>query len=271
MYLINTRTFELEEFASSSSVRYAILSHTWHNGEVLFHDMAKSNLAQAQEKPGFRKILYTCQQAASSGLEYAWVDTCCINKTSSAELSEAINSMFQWYKDAQVCYVYLNDLSRSQLAQMEESTESIEATFGKCRWFSRGWTLQELIAPSSVEFYDCEWEHIGSKQSLVGILSHVTRIDHAVLDGSIKSSDVTAGRRMSWASRRETTRVEDLTYSLMGIFEINMPIMYGEGNKAFIRLQEEILRVSGDWTNVFDQSFILSRDRLFAGVASQFG
>lgn len=267
MYLINTRTFELEEFASSSSVKYAILSHTWHNGEVLFHDMVKSNLDQAQEKPGFRKILYTCQQAAISGLDYAWVDTCCINKTSSAELSEAINSMFQWYKDAQVCYVYLNDLSRSQLAQMEESTESIEATFGKCRWFSRGWTLQELIAPSSVEFYDCEWEYIGSKQSLVAILSHVTGIDHAVLGGSIKSSDVTAGRRMSWASRRETTRVEDLTYSLLGIFDINMPIMYGEGNKAFLRLQEEILRVSGDVSVLAWRS--TDSDQLFRGALAQ--
>lgn len=246
MYLINTRTFELEAFASSSSVKYAILSHTWHDGEVLFHDMVRSNLAQAQQKSGFLKILYTCQQAARSGLDYAWVDTCCIDKTSSAELSEAINSMFQWYKDAQVCYVYLGDLSRSQLAQPEESSQSIEAPFGKCRWFSRGWTLQELIAPSSVEFYDRDWEYIGNKQSLVATLSHFTGIDLAVLDGSVQPSEVTAGRRMSWASRRETTRVEDLSYSLMGIFDINMPIMYGEGNKAFLRLQEEILRVSGD-------------------------
>ncbi|PYI00378.1 hypothetical protein BO78DRAFT_330182, partial [Aspergillus sclerotiicarbonarius CBS 121057] len=188
---------------------------------------------------GLRKVWLCCQQALRHDINWAWVDTCCIDKRSTAELSEAINSMFRWYKSAKVCYVYLADLDFTMESRAFRH-------FKSCRWFERGWTLQELLAPSEVQFYDKDWKFFGNRGSLDSVISERTGIDRAILCGWRRLTDASVAERMSWASARETTRLEDIAYCLMGIFDVNMPLLYGEGDKAFMRLQEEIIRNSDD-------------------------
>ncbi|KAK1981317.1 heterokaryon incompatibility protein-domain-containing protein [Colletotrichum cereale] len=250
MWLINTRTLALEEIHDPSAVKYAILSHTWEGEEVTFQDMAY--LPRAKGKAGFAKIANACEMALETeGFGYAWVDTCCIDKTSSAELSEAINSMFQWYRQADVCFVLLSDLPPQTKPQPSPTPPfrrppEDAAVLGACRWFSRGWTLQELIAPIYVKFYDAGWQYRFTKDGEASTLSAITGIDHDVLEFKKELTAVPVAVKMSWASRRETTRVEDRAYSLLGLFDINMPMIYGEGHKAFQRLQEEIVKETDD-------------------------
>ncbi|KAH7082792.1 heterokaryon incompatibility protein-domain-containing protein [Paraphoma chrysanthemicola] len=237
MRLINCSTRELEEYFGDDIPHYAILSHTWGSDEVTFTDIT-CDQAAAKRKKGYQKIDYTCIQALDDALEYAWVDTCCIDRSSSAELSEAINSMFDWYKKASVCYAYLSDVV----------VERAASELPKSRWFTRGWTLHELLAPNQVAFFDVGWQRLGSKSGRAQLISEITKIDESAL-GAKGSSDLckfSVAARMSWASRRRTTRVEDIGYSLLGIFEINMPLLYGEGTRAFVRLQEEIIRRTPD-------------------------
>src|SRR5438045_93423 len=150
MRLINSTTHELEEF-SGDIPEYAILSHTWEKKELSFQDIQGRNAKQMVE---FAKVEACCSLAKLDGFDYVWIDTCCIDKTSSSELSEAINSMYQWYKGAQVCYAYLADVPSG------EDLHSTDSSFAKSRWFTRGWTLQELIAPSSLVFYGKGWREI---------------------------------------------------------------------------------------------------------------
>ncbi|CZR59492.1 uncharacterized protein PAC_09384 [Phialocephala subalpina] len=239
MRLLDSRTLEFHEFIGSDAPPYAILSHTWEDGEVSFQEMS-TDIERASTKPGFQKIKKCCEIALSDGFQYAWIDTCCIDKTSSAELSEAINSMYRWYEQSRVCYVYLTDVPANRDIPHEPSA------FRKSRWFRRGWTLQELIAPSSVVFYGRDWNEIGTKSSLRQLIVEVTNIHSELLSGRRHLYDFSVAQRMSWASHRETTRQEDIAYCLMGIFEVNMPLLYGEGGKAFLRLQEQILNTSGD-------------------------
>lgn len=167
-----------------------------------------------------------------------WIDSCCIDKTSSAELSEAINSMFKWYQKAQVCYAYLSDV-----ASARQNPSDRYSDFRLTKWFTRGWTLQELLAPSSVEFCDCNWVEIGTKLSLQNEVSKVTGISIEHLQDYSAAS---VAQKLSWASLRATTRREDEAYCLMGLFDVNMPTLYGEGDKAFLRLQLEILSQTDD-------------------------
>ncbi|KAF1980723.1 HET-domain-containing protein [Aulographum hederae CBS 113979] len=238
MRLINTETLELEEFYLKNAPPYAILSHTWGDEEVTSQDMAHPVSSQ---KKGYRKIAETCRLAQEAGFDWCWVDTCCIDKASSAELTESINSMFNWYSAAEICVVFLEDLEPSI---HHASADNII----QCRWFTRGWTLQELIAPSVVRFYDSTWTLRGTKSELSKIIARHTRIPIPILlnDDSVQLCSV-AGR-MSWAANRETTRLEDQAYSLLGIFGVNMPLLYGEGPKAFRRLQEEIIKRDNDLT-----------------------
>ncbi|KAL9621897.1 MAG: hypothetical protein Q9160_003718 [Pyrenula sp. 1 TL-2023] len=240
MWLLDARDIDvtgkshLKSFKEKDIPPYAILSHTWiedDSEEVSFQDM-KSGLIM--EKLGYGKVLNCCLKARDNGLEYCWIDSCCINKDSSTELSEAINSMFLWYKQAKVCYAYLSDVHASCADTL--------AQFIASRWFRRGWTLQELIAPTQVEFFGYDWEYIGTKASMDVSISMATGIPcDCLLDGErVKTASVAA--RMSWAAKRETTRVEDLAYSLLGIFGVNMSLMYGERENAFVRLQEEIAK-----------------------------
>ncbi|KAH8790717.1 heterokaryon incompatibility protein-domain-containing protein [Hyaloscypha finlandica] len=254
MWLINVETMQLEDFTVRPAPQYAILSHTWSEEEVSLQEFTCQN-ADTVKKEGFAKIVRTCSLAAENHIKYAWVDTCCIDKSSSAELTEAINSMFQWYKNAVVCYAYLSDLSPRQDAVLEDlwvdfsrrgySLASRNELQG-CKWFTRGWTLQELIAPKTVRFYDKTWDFRGTKHDLAVPIESITHIGNAVLRGSKTLADIAIARRMAWASKRKTTRVEDVAYCLLGIFDVNMPLLYGEGNKAFTRLQEEIIKNNSD-------------------------
>ncbi|KAI0192413.1 heterokaryon incompatibility protein-domain-containing protein [Astrocystis sublimbata] len=230
MRLINTTSFEIHEFTGDSDKPYAILSHTWGHDECSFQDMTEPEIYE--KRHGFRKIKFCCDQAAKDGLEWAWADSCCIDKSSTAELSEAINSMFRWYQKAVVCYVYLSDVASIQDLPLS-------------RWFTRGWTLQELIAPSRMQFFSSDWSLLGTKDSLHEAIHSVTGVDKVVLSSGTFTQICVAGR-MAWAAKRQTTRVEDQAYCLMGIFGVNMPLIYGEGSEAFSRLQQEILRVSDD-------------------------
>jgi Heterokaryon incompatibility protein (HET) len=224
--------------------RYAILSHTWgaDTEEVSFKDMIDGT---GISKPGYNKIRFCGEQARRDGLQYFWVDTCCIDKSSSTELQEAINSMFRWYRNADKCYVYLTDVSRPTLGADDKPSQlPWESSFRKSRWFTRGWTLQELVAPVLVEFFSKDGERLGDRRSLERHIHEVTGIPVKALQGS-PLSDFSIPERMLWAESRDTTRKEDRAYSLLGIFDIHMPLIYGEGReKAFKRLREEIYRAS---------------------------
>lgn len=242
MRLINCKTLKLEFKELQDAPPYAILSHTWGDGEVTFADFHQTS---REKLVGWEKISLTCQQALQDGLEYAWVDTCCIDKSSSAELSESINSMFKWYANSHKCYAFLADYSCSK---------STDEDFAKCNWFSRGWTLQELIAPSVVMFFDKQWQYIGTKKDLSRQISQNTNIsgDILTLTGfdaiSTRLYACSVAQRMSWAATRKTKREEDIAYCLLGIFGISMPMLYGEGDRAFTRLQEEIIKETNDMT-----------------------
>ena len=237
MRLINTKTLALHEFFPSQVPPYAILSHTWTDDEVTLQDM--SSHSSFFYKRGFDKIRLTCRLALEQGLGFAWVDTCCIDKSSSAELTESINSMFQWYKNAASCYVFLEDL------QLETP---VEDGLAHCRWITRGWTLQELLAPHSVQFYDMTWNHRGSKLDFIGPIAKATGISEEVLQGDQALEECSIANKMAWAAYRQTTRIEDTAYCLLGLFDVNMPLIYGEGLKAFRRLQEEIVKRNNDPT-----------------------
>ncbi|KAF4458650.1 P-loop containing nucleoside triphosphate hydrolase [Fusarium albosuccineum] len=242
-----------EEFHGSKLPKYAILSHTWGYDEVTIQEW--SDPTSVSHKSGFKKIIATCQQAKMNDYSYAWVDTNCIDKSSSAELTEAINSMFAWYTQASVRYAYLSDIPTFKPLSYAEQ-------FRQSRWFKRGWTLQELLAPEQVEFYAADWSLIGTKASLVREIASATGISIKYLCPKERSAgliqndwvqslytlvhEASVAERMSWLSRRETTRIEDMAYCMLGLFGIHMPLVYGEGPRAFMRLQEEILKSSDD-------------------------
>jgi len=195
-------------------------------------DLPASRRPTVKLRKGHRKVEQTLALATQHGFKFAWVDTCCINKTSSAVLSEAINSMFHWYQQAEVCYVYLSDL---------DPGAELASALGSCRWFTRGWTLQELIAPRDVIFYDSVWGHRGTKTDLSGLLERITGIPKDLLRHRTAPCDYPVACRMSWASQRQTTRIEDTAYCLVGIFDVYMSPRYGERTKAFQRLQHAII------------------------------
>ena len=234
MRLINTRTYEIREISPGDKPTYAILSHTWGDDEYVFSDRDDPH---RHHSAGFKKISRCCALAASQGYKYLWIDTCCIDKTSSAELTESINSMYRWYSEAGICYVYLSDFL------LEQAQHGMRLKFHYSRWFTRGWTLQELLAPKSVIFYDADWHEIGSKTFLKDTLSQICRISVEHLSQPKEASVAT---KMSWASTRKTTRQEDTAYCLLGLFGVNMPLIYGEGANAFFRLQCEIIQSSSD-------------------------
>jgi hypothetical protein len=244
MWLINTSKLSLELYYGDGIPPYAILSHTWGDDEVSFQEFNQASETENEKittKEGYRKIVATCDQALNDGYGYAWVDTCCIDKTSSAELTEAINSMFGWYRQSQVCYAYLSDFTH-------DTKDDIEAKFRKCRWFTRGWCLQELLAPRRILFFNQKWQEIGAKSLMCRLISDLTGVPEAVLHTPPKKDiqEFPIAARISWIAKRHTTRIEDMSYSLLGILNVNMPMLYGEGQKAFLRLQEEIIKKYND-------------------------
>ncbi len=196
-----------------------------------------------EAKAGYQKIAYACGQAEKDGLQYLWVDTCCVDRRSGGEMSEAANSIFAWCREAAVCYAYLEDVHYSDYT---EGYKTWKDHFVNSRWFTRSWTLQELLAPREVVFYASGWRVLGTKSSLVKIIEKVTGIDQLTILDPRLVHNASVARRMSWAAARTTTRKEDIAYSLLGIFGINMPLLYGEGGNAFLRLQEEIIKRSDD-------------------------
>lgn len=273
MRLLNVKTRHLEQFHGDMIPQYAILSHTWGQEEVTFQDM---NREDHKQKQGYKKIEGCCQAAAEQFIFYVWVDSCCIDKSSSAELSEAINSMFKWYEESKVCFIYMEDVPTGL------DPFAPESDFRKCRWWTRGWTLQELLAPDHIIFFDSTWERMFThemaqdlfkkvplpvkanavkkrtrvrsenqiqrviQQVRYQLITEITGIPIAVLVKELPLSKVSAACKFSWASQRRTTRVEDKAYCLMGLLGVNMPLLYGEGDKAFVRLQEAVISTSDD-------------------------
>ncbi|KFZ00678.1 hypothetical protein V501_10558 [Pseudogymnoascus sp. VKM F-4519 (FW-2642)] len=251
MWLLNVQTKKLEEFFGEKIPEYAILSHTWGENEASFKDIKRNGYSS-----GSAKIDGSCAQAQAIGLEYIWIDTCCIDKRSSSELLEAISSMWDWYNKATICFAYLSDVSDGDNCMEEDSA------FSNSRWFKRGWTLQELIAPPVVRFYNASWRFIGKKSEhqddhpFTLKISNITGISWDVLTYVLVAMRCSVAEKMSWAAGRETTRPEDVAYSLLGIFGLNgsMTAMYGEGSRAFRRLQEEIMNTSND-ESIFSWGF----------------
>ena len=231
--------FSLTEFFESDIPEYAILSHRWGAEEVTFKDLMEST-SKSKSKAGYGKIQFCGEQAKRDGLQYFWVDTCCIDKTNAVEIQEAINSMFRWYQKATKCYVYMPDVSWPRTSSTSGFNEPWESTFRESEWFTRGWTLQELIAPASIEFFSKEGELLGNKASLERHICEVTGIPAGALRGS-PLSDFSVAERLSWAAGREASRPEDKVYSLLGIFDVNMVLIYGEGmEKAMNRFRDRI-------------------------------
>jgi hypothetical protein len=245
-------------FIGDDIPQYAILSHTWgaDTEEVSFKDLMDGI---GKSKSGYDKIRFCGEQANRDGLQFFWIDTCCIDKSNNTELSEAINSMFRWYRHSIKCYVYLRDVSTTSEASNKSSQLPWKQDFLKSRWFTRGWTLQELVAPTSVEFFSKEGMQLGDKKSLEREIHKITGIPIEALQGSFLSN-FSVTERMLWIEKRETTRKEDKAYSLLGIFEVYMPLIYGEGrDNAFKRLREEIDKSSrGQSFSVLPESKLLS-------------
>ena len=263
MRLLNSQTLEFAIFDGDDEVpAYAILSHTWGNGEVSFQDM---NTGDAASKEGMKKINFAAEQARKDGLSYLWVDTCCIDKTSSSELSESLNSMFSWYQHSTTCYAYLADAYTADvsgeacLADMHSISifkpdetimtvcfpERLRKEVLGSRWFTRGWTLQELIAPNILRFYSHGWHFLGWKDNWAMAIADEIGIPEKALK-NFAPQRFSIAQKMSWAATRQTKRKEDRAYSLLGLFGVYMPMLYGEGDRAFMRLQEEIMKVSDD-------------------------
>ncbi|KAF2847606.1 HET-domain-containing protein [Plenodomus tracheiphilus IPT5] len=270
MRLLHSTSLEFEVFYDEKIPPYLILSHTWEDDELQnlpFEPRSDPAIVVAlavasglnyhptlvdtiQARIGYSKILRSAEIARQKKLDYFWIDTCCIDKSSSAELQEAINSMHRWYQNSNICIVYLEDMPSGTPTNAKLS----DGLTGS-KWITRGWTLQELIAPSMVTFYDQRWAYRGKKHDILYNLSLLTGIPGDILrTGNISRASV--AQKMSWAASRVTTRIEDRAYSLLGIFGVHMPMLYGEGDRAFRRLQEEIVRTTPD-------------DSVFAWTASE--
>ncbi|OJT07399.1 Vegetative incompatibility protein HET-E-1 [Trametes pubescens] len=275
--LLNTTTGKFHVFDDPREVHYAILSHVWarppdlRDPELTYQDVLRihdshtfeqnpssphqviSYLPQFPEK--YRKL---CDIAREHGYDYAWADACCIDKTSSSELSQAINAMYDWYRYADVCYVFLHDVPTPAPASKDLEIHG-RSRFRTSLWFKRGWTLQELLAPDVVVFLSDVWQVIGTKHTLAPLIEDITTIPRDVLTGRKALEDVSVACRMSWASSRKTTHEEDQAYSLLGIFGVTLRTTYGEGSYAFIRLQQEILKQIPDQT-IFAWGLALSTE-----------
>ncbi|KAI4241765.1 MAG: hypothetical protein LQ352_007389 [Teloschistes flavicans] len=255
--LLNAKTCQLpdnDEKKAQQKQPYVIISHVWGDREIVFEDMPRfKQLSTSSKRVSGAKIAGACEVVLRhyhGAIQYLWLDTVCIDKRDLTELSMSINSMYKWYRQAEACFVYLQDF-----LPRDDEDEEHAGGFTRSRWFTRGWTLQELIAPRQVIFFDRNWRVIGDKASLQQELSARTKIMGVFLLGTRNISKASVAQRMSWFSGRETTVEEDAAYCLLGIYGVNMPLLYGEGReRAFRRLQEEIMRYSDDhsifaWTS----------------------
>lgn len=239
MRLINVKSEKFSEFSNPIPHKYAVVSHCWNHAtadsEVRHKEYHASLSPQDEQKAKWKKVQMARRIASDHGLEWFWLDTCCIDHSSSAEVEEAINSMYDWYDGSNECYVFMPDVKVGE-----------DDLFKRSKWFTRGWTLQELLAPQSVIFYDQDYQMIGTRTARKTLISEATGIDPEYLKPVKNIQGASIAQRMSWAVNRKTTKVEDRAYSLLGIFGVNMPMLYGEGHRAFLRLQLAILKQSDD-------------------------
>ncbi|KAJ4287386.1 hypothetical protein N0V90_012785 [Kalmusia sp. IMI 367209] len=227
---LSNGNFDLVSFNDDHAPPYAILSHTWVEGQEITYNELVGGIKD-KDKAGYHKIRFCVERAANDGLQYSWVDTGCIDKSSSNELSAAINSMFRWYKRAEKCYIYLSDV---------QILGDWKQAFRRSRWFTRGWTLQELLAPSTIDFFSKEGKWLGDKTSLEQEIYEITKIPIEALRGQ-ELTEFSVEERMSWMAKRTTTLKEDRIYCLLGIFGVFLSLIYGEGEVyANLRLEEEI-------------------------------
>ena len=231
--LVGPGDFRLVQVPVHHDLPYTILSHTWTTGqEVTYQELVSGG---GKSKTGYEKIKFCGEQATRDGYLYFWVDTCCIDKTNPAELSTAINSMFRWYRNAKKCYVYLADVSiPGDEASTQVNQSTWEGAFRRSRWFTRGWTLQELIAPAVVEFFSKEGKRLGDRMSLETPIHEITGIQTKALQGN-SISDFSIDERRGWAAQRQTKEEEDLVYCVLGLCEVSMPAIYGEGKDAALK------------------------------------
>jgi hypothetical protein len=267
MRLLDTTTFELHSAAPEyfKSQGYAILSHRWVGAEITFRQIEgyshnlRNMSSQQTVCPQLDKIRGACKTARQLGFSWIWIDNCCINKESTTEEAESINSMFKWYKDARVCITYLSDVGSGSTATTTGSAQAPnleQSTYGgdmkgnifqnldgrkPSEWFSRGWTLQELLAPHDMRFFDMNWNYIGTKMSLACQIEAITGIEADYLTGVRNFRTACVATKMSWMADRTTTREEDIAYGMLGLFNVTMTPQYGEGRRAFMRLQHELL------------------------------
>ncbi|KAE8453912.1 hypothetical protein EG329_007688 [Mollisiaceae sp. DMI_Dod_QoI] len=253
MRLLNTKKILVESFPSEESPEipdYAILSHRWGKREVTFQEI-QDRAPSLQGTEGYEKVLKCCELASSVGFEYIWIDTCCIDKTNQVELDETLPAMFHYYRKSQVCYTYLADVPSG------DDPHEKDSKFRTSKWFTRGWTVQELVAPLYVTFFNQGWEEIGTKASLQKVVSEITGITSQILLTNY-GGEISVKDRLAWAANRETYEAEDKAYCLMGLLGVSMPVRYKEGEKeAFKRLQEEIDKLADESStdpNRFDVS-----------------
>lgn len=268
MRLLNVRTFEIQDFGIPIP-DYAIVTHRWTGKEVTLQQW-QQYLSTSFPDPdyesgdGLSKIINSCSLAQEQGIHWIWLDTCCIDKTNNVELGEAINSMYSWYQRAKVCYAYLSDVDWYEPQPEIDNQDDNDArearglaareAFIHSNWFTRGWTLQELLAPGEVQFYDRSWNFVGTKLTLAPAIAAASKIDPSYLTQGTPISRASLATRMSWASERVTTRDEDTAYCLLGLLDVNLDLRYGEGRRAFLRLQKLLVETSPDesvlaWTS----------------------
>ncbi|KAI0143098.1 heterokaryon incompatibility protein-domain-containing protein [Xylariaceae sp. FL1272] len=289
MRLINTKSYIITEFMGAGQAPpYAILSHCWNHdpddGEITYLAFTKG--VNDPDGLGWQKIKRFCSIARKAGFTWGWIDTCCIDKRSSAELSEAINSMFQWYSHSKVCYVFLDDVDLTEMPRFyaseydhdlkwrtKLSTRHIAwaEKFIASRWFTRGWTLQELLAPRNVMFVSRRDSLLGTRRELAQFIATATRIHPRFLHGHLEVDHASIAQRMSWAASRTTTRIEDTAYCLLGLCGVNLPLFYGEGQKAFVRLQQEIIRLTDDasifaWGPSVENQLCIETKKFYTGI-----
>lgn len=259
MRLLSTKKLQFEEFTDDKIPKYAILSHRWEKEEPSYRDIQNVITQRYTRGPGEEplrnktnnhKIYEFRLVALQNGYDWVWIDTCCIDKSSSAELQESINSMYKWYMKSDVCYAYLSDVSISTENARHKGLTSSRPwikSFQDSEWFTRGWTLQEMLAPGNLVFFDKHWDRCGNRVELQGAIQAATSINATTLINASHENvaylrSIRSGRLFSWAAHRKTSRHEDRVYSLLGIFNINMPLLYGEADRAFYRLQTEIIK-----------------------------
>ncbi|KAK7461859.1 hypothetical protein VKT23_008289 [Stygiomarasmius scandens] len=258
--LINTYTYELVDFANEKSVpEYAIISHRWREGEeVGFAEF--TTRALDKNKPnacpsGYTKIMKACEQARRDEISWIWIDTSCIDQDNHEDVARSIKSMYAYYRNARVCYAWLHDVSASLTPSttwnVVEGINSggLKAEVEESEWFSRGWTLQELLAPKEVIFFDRNWEEVGRRSVLTDVISLRTGIPEPVLEGIVPLQDVDMVKKLCWSVNRQTSKPEDQAYCLLGILGVSMEPCYGEGvQKAFDRLTKVLIeKYPGCW------------------------